>query len=43
MFSYVMLGTNDLQRAMGFYDPLMELLGHQRRGRNEGASGDVQQ
>lgn len=28
MFSYVMLGTNDLQRAIRFYDPLMELLGY---------------
>lgn len=39
MFSYVMLGTNDLQRAIRFYDPLMELLGHPKAGRNEeGAS-----
>lgn len=39
MFSYVMLGTNDLQRAIKFYDPLMELLGHPKVGRNEeGAS-----
>ena len=39
MFSYVMLGTNDLQRAISFYDPLMELLGHPKAGRNEeGAS-----
>ncbi|ENN7017485.1 VOC family protein [Enterobacter ludwigii] len=39
MFSYVMLGTNDLQRAIKFYDPLMELLGHPKAGRNEeGAS-----
>lgn len=35
MFSYVMLGTNDLQRAIRFYDPLMELLGHPKAGRNE--------
>lgn len=40
MFSYVMLGTNDLPRAIRFYDPLMELLGHPKAGRNEeGASG----
>ncbi len=39
MFSYVMLGTNDLERAIRFYDPLMELLGHPKAGRNEeGAS-----
>ena len=39
MFSYVMLGTNDLQRAIRFYDPLMELPGHPKAGRNEeGAS-----
>ncbi len=28
MFSYIMLGTNDLPRAIKFYDPLMALLGH---------------
>ncbi|EGT3572861.1 VOC family protein [Citrobacter amalonaticus] len=39
MFSYVMLGTNDLPRAIDFYDPLMELLGHPKAGRGEeGAS-----
>ncbi|MBC6501839.1 VOC family protein [Citrobacter freundii] len=39
MFSYIMLGTNDLPRAITFYDPLMELLGHPPAGRNEeGAS-----
>lgn len=39
MFSYVMLGTNDLPRAIAFYDPLMELLGHPKAGRGEeGAS-----
>ena len=39
MFSYVMLGTNDLPRAIAFYDPLMELLGHPKGGRGEeGAS-----
>ncbi|MGD1729859.1 VOC family protein, partial [Klebsiella pneumoniae subsp. pneumoniae] len=26
MFSYIMLGTNDLPRAIKFYDPLMALL-----------------
>ncbi|EHF4951866.1 VOC family protein [Enterobacter hormaechei] len=39
MFSYVMLGTSDLPRAIQFYDPLMELLGYPKAGRNEeGAS-----
>ncbi|HAT1622669.1 TPA: VOC family protein [Raoultella planticola] len=39
MFSYIMLGTHDLPRAIEFYDPLMELLGHPKAGRNEeGAS-----
>jgi hypothetical protein len=35
MFSYIMLGTNDLPRAITFYDPLMEMLGYSRGGRNE--------
>ncbi|ECW0371985.1 TPA: VOC family protein [Salmonella enterica subsp. enterica serovar Warragul] len=39
MFSYIMLGTNDLPVAIKFYDPLMELLGYPKAGRNEeGAS-----
>lgn len=39
MFSYVMLGTDDLPRAVRFYDPLMELPGHPKAGRSEeGAS-----
>lgn len=39
MFSYIMLGTNDLPGAIKFYDPLMELLGYPKAGRNEeGAS-----
>ncbi|WP_054178757.1 VOC family protein [Trabulsiella odontotermitis] len=39
MFSYIMLGTNDLPRALRFYDPLMELLGYPQGGRGEeGAS-----
>ncbi len=43
MFSYIMLGTNDLPRAIKFYDPLMALLGHVKAGRNEqGASGHLQ-
>lgn len=28
MFSYIMLGTNDLPRAITFYVPLMEILGY---------------
>ena len=35
MFSYIMLGTNDLPRASTFYDPLMEMLRYPRGGRNE--------
>ncbi len=35
MFSYIMLGTNDLPHAITFYDPLMEMLGYPRDGRNE--------
>ncbi|TQI79094.1 putative lactoylglutathione lyase [Serratia fonticola] len=39
MFSYLMLGTNDLPAAIAFYDPLMALLGHPQAGRSEeGAS-----
>ncbi|MBS7538196.1 MULTISPECIES: VOC family protein [Xanthobacteraceae] len=30
MFAYAMLGTNDLDRAIRFYDPLMERLGQPR-------------
>lgn len=43
MFSYIMLGTNDLPRAIKFYDPLMALLGHVKAGRNEqGRPGHLQ-
>jgi len=35
VFSYIMLGTNDLPRAITFYDPLMKMLGYPRGGRNE--------
>lgn len=44
MFSYIMLGTNDLPRAIKFYDPLMALLGHVKAGRNEqgGVLGHLQ-
>lgn len=43
MFSYIMLGTNDLPRAIKFYDPLMALLGHVKAGRNEqGRLGHLQ-
>ncbi|MFD2262316.1 VOC family protein [Lacibacterium aquatile] len=30
MFNYAMLGTNDLPRAIKFYDAVMGLLGHER-------------
>ena len=30
MFTYISLGTNDLQRALYFYDPVMQALGHTR-------------
>lgn len=30
MFTYLCLGTNDLERAIRFYDPVMATLGHAR-------------
>ncbi len=30
MFTYISLGTNDLERAIRFYDPVMRALGHER-------------
>lgn len=30
MFTYITLGTNDLERAIRFYDPVMQALGQQR-------------
>lgn len=30
MFSHVTLGTNDLARAIGFYDAVLGVIGHQR-------------
>lgn len=30
MFTYITLGTNDMERAMRFYDATMAALGHQR-------------
>jgi catechol 2,3-dioxygenase-like lactoylglutathione lyase family enzyme len=30
MYTYICLGTNDLPRAMAFYDAVMATLGHQR-------------
>jgi catechol 2,3-dioxygenase-like lactoylglutathione lyase family enzyme len=30
MFTYIYLGTNDLERAIKFYDATMRVLGHQR-------------
>ena len=31
MFSHVMLGISDFERALGFYRPLMQVLGHVER------------
>ena len=28
MYSHITLGTNDFEKAIAFYDPIMELLGH---------------
>lgn len=39
MFSYIMPGTNDLSRAITFYDPLMDMLAYPRGGTDEGALG----
>ncbi|AWS93909.1 TPA: hypothetical protein LC218_004078 [Salmonella enterica subsp. arizonae serovar 13,22:z4,z23:-] len=39
MFSYIMPGTNDLSRAITFYDPLMDILAYPRGGTDEGAPG----
>ncbi len=43
MFSYIMLGTNDLAAAIAFYDPIMEMLGYPKAGRSEdgAAWGDL--
>ena len=30
MFTYVTLGTNDIERSIRFYDPVMAALGHRR-------------
>jgi predicted lactoylglutathione lyase len=30
MIGYVTLGTNDLERAAAFYEPIAEMLGHKR-------------
>ncbi|HTJ92860.1 MAG TPA: VOC family protein [Pararobbsia sp.] len=39
MFSYVTLGTNDIERSIRFYNPVMAALGHRRC--NEGGVTDV--
>ncbi|ECJ2545422.1 hypothetical protein FNN75_11325 [Salmonella enterica subsp. arizonae] len=39
MFSYIMPGTNDLSRAITFYDPLMDILAYPRGGTDEGVPG----
>ncbi|SCC92894.1 Glyoxalase/bleomycin resistance protein/dioxygenase [Thiomonas sp. X19] len=40
MFTYLMLGTNDLARAVRFYDPVMAALGHARCDTGNDASDD---
>lgn len=35
MFSYIMLGTNDVNKAYAFYAPLMSILGYSLDGRSE--------
>jgi len=40
MFTYISLGTNDLQRAIRFYDPVMQALGHQRCDTSDEANWD---
>ena len=35
MIGYVSLGTNDLDKAAAFYEPIAEMLGHQRMMSNE--------
>ncbi len=39
MFSHIMLGTNNLPRAIAFYDPLMDMLGYPRGGRKRRSHG----
>lgn len=39
MFSHVSLGTNDLEKAIEFYDQIMPLLGHTRESTGETFAG----
>lgn len=39
MIDYITLGTNDLQRAMGFYDAVLQTLGHARFSESGGWAG----
>ena len=41
MFSHVMVGTNDLERAKRFYDAVLGVLGAGEPFRNENATGQV--
>lgn len=39
MFSHVTIGSNDVERAGSFYDPVMKTLGHERFYTGDGAIG----
>lgn len=39
MISYVTIGTNDMDQALGFYDPVMTALGYQRTFQDGGWAG----
>jgi catechol 2,3-dioxygenase-like lactoylglutathione lyase family enzyme len=41
MFSHVMVGTNDIERAKRFYDALLGLLGAGEPARNQNATGQT--
>ena len=40
MFTYISLGTNDLPRAIRFYDPTLQALGHSRCDTSDESSWD---
>lgn len=40
MFTYICLGTNDLPRAVAFYDPVMAAIGQQRCDTTSEPEGD---
>ncbi len=39
LLSHVILGANDAERAIKFYDQVLRVLGHERRWRGEGGAG----